>query len=91
MADPSEKSSGAEEYVSADIKVADPIGPKEEQGIRDALGKIEGLAIDSLHIAENQVTVCYDPTRVTSEELAKLISQAGVRTGEIDTDRAPLL
>ncbi len=91
MGNSSEKNSGAEEYVSAEIKVADAIGPKEEQGIRDALGKIERLAIDSLHIAENQITVCYDPTRITSEELVKLISQAGVRTEEIDTDRAPLL
>jgi hypothetical protein len=91
VTDGSEKNSGAEEYVSAEIKVASPIGPNEEKGIRDALAKIEGLEIDSLHIDECKVTVCYDPTRITSDELAKLISQAGASPGEIKTDRAPLL
>ncbi len=39
MADDSEKLSGAEEYVAAEIELAEPLDPEQEKNLRDALGK----------------------------------------------------
>ena len=82
--------SGAEEYIAEEIEFAQPIGPREEQAIRDAVGKTEGLRADSLGLDECKVTVYYDPTRITRDEVTKIISQAGATPGEIHTERSPL-
>jgi hypothetical protein len=86
-----EKLSGAEEYIAEEIEFAQPIGPHEEQAIRDAVGKTEGLRADSLGLDECKVTVYYDPTRITRDEVTKLISQAGAKPNDVHTERAPLL
>jgi hypothetical protein len=83
--------SGAEEYIAEEIEFAQPIGPHEEQAIRDAIGKTEGLRADSLGLDECKVIVYYDPTRVTRDEVTKLISQAGAKPDHIHTERSPLL
>jgi hypothetical protein len=91
MGDESEKLSGAEEYITEEIEFAQPIGPQEEQAIRDAVGKTEGLRADSLGLDECKVTVYYDPTRIARDEVTKIISQAGAKPANVHTERAPLL
>jgi hypothetical protein len=91
MQNENEKLSGAEEYIAEEIEFAQPIGPREEQAIRDAVAKADGLRADSLGLDECKVTVYYDPTRITRDEVTKLISQAGAKPGHIHTERSPLL
>ena len=86
-----DQTSGAEEFVSVEIELAEQLTPGSQKAVRDALEKIEKRAIDSIKVDETKILVCYDPTRISREELAKLISQAGAKTKEITTDRAPLL
>ncbi len=86
-----ENLSGAEEYIAAEIEVAQPIGPLEEKAIRNSVAKAEGVRGDSLAIDECKVSVYYDPTRITKEEVVKLISQAGAKPNEVHTERSPLL
>jgi hypothetical protein len=91
MEETPEKRSGAEEYVAAEIAMAQPIGAAEEKAIRDTLAKAEGVRIDSLGIDECRVTIHYDPTRITKDALMKLIRQAGVKLSDTKTERAPII
>jgi hypothetical protein len=86
-----EKLSGAEEYIAEEIEFAQPIGPHEEQAIRDAIAKTRGVRPDSLGLDECKVTIYYDPTRITRDEVTKLVSQAGAKPDHIHTERSPLL
>lgn len=83
--------SGAEEYIAAEIEVTEEIGPMVEKAIRDAVLKSKGIRTDSLGIEGRKVTVYYDPTRITKDELTNLISQAGAKPADVQTERSPLL
>jgi len=91
MENSSDQTSGAEEFVSVEIELAERLGPEAEKAVREALDKVENGTIDSLNVDERKISVCYDPTRISREQLTKLISQAGAKPKEIQTNRAPLL
>jgi hypothetical protein len=91
MENSSDQTSGAEEFVSVEIELAERLGPEAEKAVREALDKVENGTIDSLNVDERKISVCYDPTRISREQLTKLVSQAGAKPKEIQTDRAPLL
>ncbi len=91
MENSSYQTSGAEEFVSVEMELADRLGPEAEKAVREALDKVESGTIDSLNVDERKISVCYDPTRISREQLTKLVSQAGAKPKEIQTDRAPLL
>ena len=77
MADDAEKLSGAEEYVAAEIELAESLDPEQEKNLRDALGKIDPRAFDSCDIDPKKISLCYDPTRTSKKELLQLIEQRG--------------
>lgn len=83
--------SGAEEYIAAEVEVTEEIGPIAEKAIRDAVMKTNGIRADSLGIEGRKVTAYYDPTRITKDELTNLISRAGAKPAEVQTERSPLL
>jgi hypothetical protein len=91
MENSSDQTSGAEEFVSVEMELAERLGPEAEKAVREALDKVENGTIDSLNVDERKISVCYDPTRISREQLTKLVSQAGAKPKEIQTDRAPLL
>jgi hypothetical protein len=82
--------SGAEEYISAEIEAAKEICPTEEKAIREAVTNSKAIRGDSLGIEGRKVTLYYDPTRMTKDELTKLIVQAGAKPSDVQTERAPL-
>ena len=79
MENSSDQTSGAEEFVSVEIELAEQLAPGAEKAVREALDKVENGAIDSLNLDERKISVCYDPTRISREQLTKLISQAGAK------------
>ena len=83
--------SGAEEYVSLSIDIAKPIDPKAEKNVRETAEKADGVLADSLHITEKTLTICYDPVRISKDEVMNLLKQAGTEFENARTDRAPLL
>ena len=91
MVDEAKNLSGAEEYVSLSVEIEGPIAPAIEKDVREAIGKAEGVLPDSLHLSEKTITLCYDPTRSSKENLTNLLKQAGVKFKAAETDRAPLL
>jgi hypothetical protein len=91
MIDEAEHLSGAEEYVSLAVEIKELINPAIEKTVRDVVGKADGVLPDSLHLSEKTITVCYDPARISKEELTNLLKQAGVELKTAQTDRAPLL
>jgi hypothetical protein len=91
MADDSEKDSGAEEYIAAEIDLAEPLDPEQEKALRDALDRIDSHAFDSCDIAPNKISLCYDPTRTKKEELLRLIEQAGGKLKHVESEGSPLL
>jgi hypothetical protein len=91
MGDEAKNLSGAEEYVSLSVEIKELINASIETNIRDAVGKADGVLPDSLHLSEKTITVCYDPARISKEELTNLLKQAGVELKTAQTDRPPLL
>jgi allophanate hydrolase subunit 1 len=53
--------------------------------------KADGVVADSVHITEKTLTICYDPARISKDELINLLKQAGAELENAQTDRAPLL
>lgn len=84
-------SSGAEEYVSILIELAEPLGPKEEKSVTDALNKLNPKSIESLQIDRNRITACYDPTAINRQILIRTITEAGGKIKEAKVDRTPFL
>ncbi|MBA3960816.1 MAG: hypothetical protein H0X40_02810 [Chthoniobacterales bacterium] len=91
MADDEKKSSGAEEFVAAEIELADPLGPEQEKNLRDALEKIDSEAFDSCDIGPRKISFSYDPTRTKKEDLLRLIEQAGGKLKQVESESSPLL
>ena len=91
MADNSEKFSGAEEYIAVEIELSESLNPDQERDLRDALEKLDSKAFDSCDIDPKKISLCYDPTRTTKEELVRLIQQAGGKPAHIASEKSPLL
>jgi hypothetical protein len=91
MSDEAMNLSGAEEYVSLSIEIAKPIDPMGEKNVREIVEKADGVLADSLHISEKTLTICYDPARISKDEVINLLKQAGAEFESAQTDRAPLL
>ena len=91
MADEAKNLSGAEEYISLAVEIEGTIAPTIEKSVREVVTKADGVLPDSLHLSEKRITLCYDPTRISKEELMSLLKQAGVALKTAQTNRAPLL
>lgn len=83
--------SGAEEYVAAEIELAEPLGPEQEKKLRDSLEKLDAHALDSMDIGPKKISLCYDPARTTEETLLDLIKQAGGKIEHVESESSPLL
>jgi hypothetical protein len=55
MANDSEKDSGAEEYMAAEIELAEALNPEQEKNLRDALAKIDPHALESSDIGAKKI------------------------------------
>lgn len=91
MADDSEKFSGAEEYVAAEIELIEPLDPEQEKNLRAALEKLDSHAFDSCDIGPKKISLCYDPTLTTQESLLAAIKQAGGQLKHVESEGSPLL
>ncbi len=67
--------SGAEDFIEAEIEAAEMDSPTAELEIRAALEKLPGLR--ELTIAQNKLSVRYDPTLVSKKKIADAIASAG--------------
>ena len=86
-----EKLSGAEEYIAAEIDLQEPLDPAQEKTLRDALEKMDRRIFDSLDIGRKKISVCYDPTRLTKDELLETIIRSGVKLSNVESEGSPLL
>lgn len=68
---------------------AEPLRLEQEKLVRDQLNPFLGAAIDSLHIDQDRISVCYDPTTLSKDALSKIISQAGGKIRAAQTERTP--
>jgi hypothetical protein len=91
MPNDSKKPSGAEEYISAEIELSDPLDPEQEKALRDSLEKLDPLTFASLDIGEKKISTSYDPTRIAREDLLKIITQFGINLAKVETEGSPLL
>jgi len=91
MPNDSEKLSGAEEYVAAEIELSAALDPEPEKKLRTELEKIDPQALDSWAITSNKVSFCYDPTRTSKDEILQLIQRAGGKCQNVEIDGSPLL
>ena len=91
MADDSDKPSGAEEYIAAEIELTDPLDPEQEKNLRDALEKIDPKAFDSCDIGPKKISICYDPTRTSKDDLLRIVKQAGGNLEHVESEGSPLL
>lgn len=91
MANDQEKLSGAEEYVTAEVELAEPLDPEQEKDLRDALEKFDPAALASCDISTEKISLAYDPTRTTKNALLQLIKQAGGKLKNVQSEGSPLL
>ncbi len=89
--DDAKKLSGAEEFIAAEIELAEALDPEQEKNLRDALAKIDPHALDSCDIGAKKISLCYDPTRTSKEDLLQLIQQAGGKPDHVESEGSPLL
>ncbi len=91
MADDATTDSGAEEYVAAEIDLAEPLNPEQEKNLRDALDQFEAHAFDSCDIGAKKISICYDPTRTKKQDLLRLLEQCGGQLKHVESEGSPLL
>ncbi len=91
MADDSDKLSGAEEYVAAEIELTEPLDPDQEKSLRNILAKLDAHAFDSCDISPKKISLGYDPTFTTQKSLLAAIKQAGGKLMHIESEGSPLL
>jgi hypothetical protein len=91
MGDEAESLSGAEEYVSIEIELIEPLNPDAEKDLREALREMDAKAFDSCDIAPEKVSFCYDPTRTSRRQLLQLVQQAGGKLKHVESAASPLL
>ena len=89
--DDAKKPSGAEEYVAAEIELVQPLEAEQEKNLRDALDKLDAEALASCDIGAGKISLSYDPTRTSKEDLLRLIKQAGGQVGKVESESSPLL
>ncbi len=85
------KVSGAEEYVSAEVALAEPLDPEQEKALRDALENLDERAFGSFDIGAKRLSFSYDPTRTSKKQLLDFIRQAGGKPGQVESGGSPLL
>ncbi len=90
MADDKEVS-GAEEFVAAEIELAEPLGPEQEKKLRDSFEELDAHGFDSIDIGPKKISLCYDPARTNEEALLGLIKQAGGQIERAENEGSPLL
>ena len=66
MADELRRLSGAEEYVAAEIELAEPLDPEQEKSLRDALAELDRTPSIPA-ISAGKISLCYDPTRTSKK------------------------
>jgi hypothetical protein len=77
------------EYVDAEFTVAGLESPSREKELRDALGKLPGLA--SLSIFHGKVMARYEPVLLSRKHLEEAIVRAGFQISETHvTDSSPM-
>ncbi len=91
MAEDEKHLSGAEEFVAAEIELSEPLDPEQEKNLRDALEKIDSRAFASCDLGAGKISLSYDPTRTTKEDLLQLIKQAGGKLEQVESEGSPLL
>ena len=91
MPNDSENLSGAEEYVAVEIELNAPLDPDQEKNLRDELGKIDPQALDSCTITPKKVSLCYDPTRTSRNQIITLVQQIGGKPQDVEIAASPLL
>lgn len=91
MGDDSEKDSGAEEFIAAEIELAEPLDAEQEKNLRDAIAKLDPHALESSDLGPTKISLCYDPTRTSKRELLQLIEQAGGKLKNVESEGSPLL
>jgi hypothetical protein len=91
MPDEADKRSGAEEFVTAEIELTTPLAPEEERNLRSALGKIDPRAFDSCDVGPQKISLSYDPTRTSKDDLVRLIREAGGNLKNVASEKSPLI
>jgi copper chaperone CopZ len=91
MPNESSNPSGAEEFVTAEVDLSEPLGPEQEKNLRDALERIDGRAFESCDVTASQISVSYDPTRTKKQDLLRLIEEAGGKLKHVESEGSPLL
>ncbi len=91
MADDPKLFSGAEEYISIKIELAEPLDPDAEKNLRATIKHMDAVAFDSCEIAPGKISCCYDPTRTNKKALLEAIRQAGGKLKHIESEASPLL
>jgi hypothetical protein len=81
----------AEEYIALEVALADPLDPEQERNLRAALEGLAAQAFDSCDIGPKKISLCYDPTRTSKEELLQLVRQVGGKTAPVESEGSPLL
>lgn len=91
MPDDSQKFSGAEESVDLEVELAQPLGPEKEKALREAFEKTDARTFASLDIATEKISVSFDPTRTSKDELLRIVTQSGGKLARIEEEGSPLL
>ena len=89
--DDAKKLSGAEEYIAAEIDLSEPLNPDQEKTLRDSLEKIDPQAFDSCDIGTKRISLCYDPTRTSKEDLLQIVKRSGGKLEHVESEGSPLL
>jgi hypothetical protein len=90
MVDDSVQPSGAEEYVAIEIELTTPLDPEQERELRKALGGLGSRAFDSCQIDAGKISISHDPTRVSNQELVRMVERVGGRPGKVTSAGSPL-
>ncbi|HEY1582491.1 MAG TPA: hypothetical protein VGF73_05290 [Chthoniobacterales bacterium] len=91
MAGDPRKFSGAEEFVAAEIELAEPLDPEQERNLRESLEKIDPRAFDLCDVGARKISFSYDPTRTHKSALLEAIKRAGGKLKHVATEGSPLL
>ena len=91
MPDDSQGLSGAEEFVDLEVELAQPLGPEEEKALREAFEKMDARTFASLDIATEKISVSFDPTRTSKDELLRTVTQSGGELKHVEEEGSPLL
>ncbi len=67
--------SGAEDFIEAEIEASHMHSPSAEMQVREAIGKLPGIA--RLDISHGKVSVRYDPTLTSQRHISEALAVAG--------------